>query len=545
MSRRRTMDVRSDYPLGAPRSAVRSTGNVAVGCLGGLLVVSWAGLGWAAAGALLLLAGCVAGVAGFFADGPGGRPVSRPPPPDDGDPEAMLAEMIEQMTLVAVQGYDADGTICYWNQANHRLYGYSHAEAIGRNIVDLIIPPTLRDSARRKIADWADGAPLDPPAAYELVHKNGHRVPVLSSHVRLIRPDGRALMFCIDVDLKPLREAESARQKARREMQLILETTGEMFARYDRDLRIQWANRISAESVGSSAEQLIGRYCYEVWHGRDERCEDCPVVAAMQIGQPQQSEVQTPDGRWFDLRAYPLRDKQGQINGAIEYGADISARKQAEQALRESAQRCEQLASSRQALLREMDHRVKNSLAGLNTLVDICARSSGSVEQFAGLMHEKIDAMRLVHGLIMDQRGEQGDLESLVKQVIREFGTATGLPEVGYQGPSLHLGARQAGPMVMVLHELFTNARKYGALSGEAGRIELTWRVMDMGSDGQRIGLSWLETGGPGVDGKPEPGVGLGLIEGFARYELRGECHFDFQSDGLRFELQCTLDGDR
>jgi PAS domain S-box-containing protein len=348
----------------------------------------------------------------------------------------------------------------------------------------------------------------------------------------------------VDVDLRPLRQAEAGRRKAQREMQLILDTTSEMFARYDRDLRIQWANRAAAESVEMSVGQLVGEHCYEVWHGREERCPDCPVVAAMQIGQPQQSEIQTPDGHWFDLRAYPLRDKQGRISGAIEFGADITARKQAEQALRQTAQRCEQLADSREALLREMDHRMKNSLAGLNTLVDICARSADSIEQFSALMHEKIDAMRLVHGLIMDQRGRHGDLASLVRQVIGEFATSRGAPEVQYQGPSLQIGPRQAGPMVMVLHELFTNAQKYGALSGEGGRIELNWRAVDMGSEGQRIGLSWRETGGPPLDREPVPGVGLGLIEGFCRFELRGGCDFEFQPDGLRCELHCTLDNE-
>jgi PAS domain S-box-containing protein len=129
------------------------------------------------------------------------------------------------------------------------------------------------------------------------------------------------------------------RREAERHRALILDTMQEMLAYHDTDLRVQWANRASAESVGEAVEDLVGRHCYEIWHQRARPCEGCPVLDAMRTGQPQEGETNTPNGRVYRLRAYPVCDDTGALIGAVEYGFDITDAKAAERALKASEEK--------------------------------------------------------------------------------------------------------------------------------------------------------------------------------------------------------------
>jgi PAS domain S-box-containing protein len=104
-----------------------------------------------------------------------------------------------------------------------------------------------------------------------------------------------------------------------------------MLACYDTDLRVIWANRVAGDSVGMSHEELVGRHCYEIWHQRDEPCEDCPVLKARDDKAPREGEVQSPDGRHWHLRGYPVLEDGGKVVALVEFGQEITERKRAEE----------------------------------------------------------------------------------------------------------------------------------------------------------------------------------------------------------------------
>ncbi len=142
------------------------------------------------------------------------------------------------------------------------------------------------------------------------------------------------------------RVIEELQHSAEMYRKLVLDTMEEMVAYHDLDLRVQWTNGAAARSVGETVDDLVGRYCYEIWQGRDTPCVDCPVLKAIQIGRPQEIETATPDGRYYRIRGYPVHDEHGAVIGAVEYGFDITDRKKAELELRESEEKYRKLVTT-------------------------------------------------------------------------------------------------------------------------------------------------------------------------------------------------------
>jgi PAS domain S-box-containing protein len=156
----------------------------------------------------------------------------------------------------------------------------------------------------------------------------------------LIDPKGQVVgSVHVSRDITERKRAEEALRQLEMEKSLILGSTAEMFTYCDLDLRVRWTNKAFASSVGHKPEDLVGRHCYEIRRGRQAPCENCPVTLARETGLPQQAETSTPDGRIWFLRGYPAKDERGKTVGLIELMQDITERKEAEDALRESEER--------------------------------------------------------------------------------------------------------------------------------------------------------------------------------------------------------------
>jgi two-component system cell cycle sensor histidine kinase/response regulator CckA len=139
--------------------------------------------------------------------------------------------------------------------------------------------------------------------------------------------------FCVNRARREQRTVDRITREDELRRAAIMDNIQEMILLQDLNLNALWANKASGDSLGLPPEEILGRHCYELWHGRNEPCVVCPVLGAMQTGVQQESDVYTPDGRAFYIRGYPVRDDDGKIVGAVEVTLDITARKRAEEAL--------------------------------------------------------------------------------------------------------------------------------------------------------------------------------------------------------------------
>jgi PAS domain S-box-containing protein len=135
------------------------------------------------------------------------------------------------------------------------------------------------------------------------------------------------------------KKVEEKLKKAKPDKGILLNALMEHVVYRDIEMRVLWANNEACKSVGLTFEELTGRYCYEIWHGRSEPCVVCPAIKAVKTGQRQGMEVKTPDGRIWLIRAYPVRDVNGRITGSINTTLEITERRRAEKALRESEEK--------------------------------------------------------------------------------------------------------------------------------------------------------------------------------------------------------------
>ena len=178
------------------------------------------------------------------------------------------------------------------------------------------------------------------PREYRIVRPDGsirwvsdRGFTVLGEHGDLERIVG------IAEDITVRKQAEERLKAAEAEKALVLSSISELVVFYDPEMRLKWANRAAEEVAATPLKGLKGRYCYEVWHGRTALCEGCPAHATMASGESQRGEMTFPDGKSWLLSGTPLKDQEGRVIGVVETALEITDRKRAEAALRQSEER--------------------------------------------------------------------------------------------------------------------------------------------------------------------------------------------------------------
>lgn len=151
--------------------------------------------------------------------------------------EARFRTLFDEVPAIAVQGYDQDRTVIYWNGASEGLYGYTRAEALGRKLEDLIVPPPMRQQVVEHVRAWVeDGIPI-PSGELMLLHKDGSGVPVFSSHALQNGADGRKELYCLDVDLSERQAAKQELTRARDAAEAANKAKSEFLANMSHEIR--------------------------------------------------------------------------------------------------------------------------------------------------------------------------------------------------------------------------------------------------------------------------------------------------------------------
>jgi two-component sensor histidine kinase len=209
------------------------------------------------------------------------------------------------------------------------------------------------------------------------------------------------------------------------------------------------------------------------------------------------------------------------------------------------AERDEALAASqrveqRQALLvRELHHRVRNTLATVQALVGATARTTGSVQTFYRSFSARLASLAQTQTLLTEDYWQTAPLREMLLNELRPFVEARNQPFV-LNGPPVELSADLAIPVGMALHELTANAAQFGALSVPQGRVEVTWEVIR--SEGVRkLRLNWEEHGGPPVEPPRQTGFGTTLLTQVLAVQCKADVQIDYDPAGLRFRLESPL----
>jgi two-component sensor histidine kinase len=183
-------------------------------------------------------------------------------------------------------------------------------------------------------------------------------------------------------------------------------------------------------------------------------------------------------------------------------------------------------------LIAELDHRVKNGLACVAAVAKRSRESSRSADEFLNVLNARIDSLAKTHTLLSRSHWQGVNLDELVRGELAFFANGE---SVVIEGPQIELAAEAVQPVAMVLHELATNAAKYGALSNYDGRVLVRWRRK---SNGEKLELEWLETGGPQLAPTTETGYGTRVIREIIPYELGGVVDFALTPEGARCRLE-------
>lgn len=398
------------------------------------------------------------------------------------------------------------------NPAAAAFYDKRPEDLIGRSGRDLGL--TDAQIARRMQtlqACWRERRPMREEYRFEHGGRSGW---FLGSFTPLAGANPRVGFVLLDVTRQ--KTAERALTEQGRKLQVALDSAELGLWEYDIPAdTVAWDGRMRS-LFGLADDVAVDLSLYEsLMHPEDRAGVLAAYRAALSGagGGTYQLEHRTSTGRWIRASGQVVFDRAGRAVRALGTARDITSERLAREQER--------------LLLAELNHRVKNNLATVQSIAMQTARRARDLPSFAVAFEGRLLALARTHDVLTATAWSGADLMDVLR---RETAAFDGL--VALSGPPVALSASQAVAVGMIVHELSTNAAKYGALSQAGGRVEVAWSAA-----GGRVALSWAEAGGPSAAaGQPE-GFGSRLMRRLAAGELRGDLALDYGPHGLTAQL--------
>lgn len=415
---------------------------------------------------------------------------------------------------IGIAEYDAQGRFLHVNSGITAITGYTRDELLGRSFFEFT---DSEDAVAERLAFARHIAGEDSTYTFEkrCFHKDGSVVWLAVSASAVFDSTGQfqfGVRIVQDITARKLAEAER---------EAILASIADGFAALDPAWRFTYINPAGETLLGRTHGNLIGRTIQEVIPDAigAEPASTLQRVMAKRI--PLTCETFfAPWQRWFEVRAFPA-----ETGGISVYFTDITSRKQAEE--------------RQQLLIRELHHRVKNTLATVQGLAGASMRTASSMEAFRTGFTDRLVSLGRTHGLLTENAWEGAALGTLLRLELAPFDDGSEA-RVRISGPEVRLPAEMAVAFGMVLHELTTNAAKHGSLSVVSGSVEVTWTVETQEGQ-QHLDLRWIESGGPAVAPPGHGGFGTQLLQRLLRAQMNGTVEIIYAPEGARVALQAVV----
>lgn len=309
----------------------------------------------------------------------------------------------------------------------------------------------------------------------------------------------------------------------------LLQATPDLLYVFDRQHRFIYANDALLAMWGMSWEQAQFKTCleigYEPWHAAMHDEEIDRVIATRQ---PIRGDVPFPHHqkglRIYDYIFTPVIGLDGEVEAVAGTTRDVTDRRQHEEHL--------------QLLVNELNHRVKNTLSTVQSLVRQTLENAQDVHDGGARIESRLLALSRAHDVLTRENWHSADIHDIVAGAVAPWESTPG-QRFEIDGPPCRVDPKRALALAMALHELCTNAVKYGALSTPSGRVRASWDCSE-GRDAMRF--TWRESGGPPVTPPVQRGFGSRLLERGLRNDLGGEVELSYAPDGVVFRAVAPLD---
>jgi PAS domain S-box-containing protein len=386
------------------------------------------------------------------------------------------------------------------------------------------------------------------PTAIQRVYDTGQRVFRSAERVIIKKPGARDEEHFVDVRVEPMTGADGRVNGVFIEGFDITEQVRAQAAVRDSERRLSAA--LSVARLGAfewnleSGTAILDPRAREIFgFGAEEHLMVADVVAriekadltrilgetteAIAVNEPRgqfEYRIHLPDGSTRDIASVSdtMLTPEGRRKRMVGVFADVTEHRRAE---------------NRQLLLiNELNHRVKNTLATIQSIASQTLRTAPDLTRAREAFESRLVALAAAHDVLTAESWNGALLSDVVAAAMAPFESAV-RPRIRTSGPPVWLNAQHALALTLALHELATNASKYGALSTPDGDVSIRWR---QSLDGE-LSLSWIEQGGPPVSTPDRPGFGSRLLQRGLAHELHGDVVSTFARDGVRCEIRCRL----